>query len=140
MVFYVDEETINVVDESIAWDDEEYAQQVITYTEARNALARARIARGFYPVVVPADDGRQPRFGRLGKKGGGKGSPKKKATPKKTPSGPGMSSGTAPPSGGKDGGKRRKTSHSHLFPMWEKRASEQELHPPAVGKKGKTWD
>ena len=76
--FYADEETINAVDETIAWDDEEYAQQVITYTEARNALARARIARGFYPVVVPADDGRQPRFDRASKKGAGKGKRKGK--------------------------------------------------------------
>ena len=49
--FYADEDTFNAVDEGIAWDDEAYAQQVTTYTEARNALARARIARGFYPVV-----------------------------------------------------------------------------------------
>ena len=54
-------------------EDEEYAQQVITYTEARNALARTLIARGFYPVVVPADSGGQPRCGRAGSKGGPKG-------------------------------------------------------------------
>ncbi len=71
--FYADEETINAVDETIAWDDEEFAQTVITYTDARNALAHARIARGFYPIVVPADDGRQPRFNRTSKKGDGKG-------------------------------------------------------------------
>ena len=47
---YADEETTNVVDETIAMDDEEYAQQVITYTEARNALAKARIARGFLSI------------------------------------------------------------------------------------------
>ena len=64
--FYADEETINAVDEFLSFEDEEYAQQVITYTEARNALAKARIARGFYPVVVPADIGPQPRFGRGG--------------------------------------------------------------------------
>ena len=57
----------------LSHQDEEYAQQVITYTEARNALARARIARGFYPVVVPADSGGQPRFGRAGSKGKPKG-------------------------------------------------------------------
>ena len=48
----------------LSWEDEKYTQAVITYTEARNALARARIARGFCPVVVPADTGGQPRFGR----------------------------------------------------------------------------
>ena len=62
--FYVDEETVNVVDEHLGYADEEYVQQVITYTEARNALAKARIARGVYPAVIPADDGRQPRFRR----------------------------------------------------------------------------
>ena len=36
-------------------------------------MARARIARGFYPVVVPADSGGQPRFGRAGSKGKPKG-------------------------------------------------------------------
>ena len=103
--FYADEETIDQVDETIAMEDADYAHQVVTYTEARNALAKARIARGFYPVVVPADDGRQPRFGRSGTKGkaGGKGknkakakaSPKRAAAPKS--SGPGMSSGSSGP-------------------------------------------
>ena len=46
------------------------------YTEARGALAKARIARGFYPVVVPADTGPQPRFGRAKKPEGGKGKSK----------------------------------------------------------------
>ena len=104
--FYADEETINAVDESIAFDDGEYANQVITYTEARNALAKARIARGFYPVVVPADDGRQPRFNRAKKGEGkrqGKGETKKgqSATSSST-NGPGTSSG---PGGKNEGGK-----------------------------------
>ena len=43
--FYADEDTIEQVDETIAWEDEEYAQQVVTYTEAHNVLAKARIAR-----------------------------------------------------------------------------------------------
>ena len=34
----------------------DYNQKVIDYRTARNALAHARIARGFYPVVVPASD------------------------------------------------------------------------------------
>ena len=42
--FYSDEDTITAVDESMAHDDEEYSQQVISFTEARNALAKARIA------------------------------------------------------------------------------------------------
>ena len=32
-------------------------------------MARARIARGFYPVVVPADIGIPPRYGRANVKG-----------------------------------------------------------------------
>ena len=60
--FHADEETINAVDEMMSYDDPEYAAILTTYTEARGALAKARIARGFYPVVVPADSGLQPRF------------------------------------------------------------------------------
>ena len=64
--FYADEETINAVDEMLTQDDDEFAAILTTYTEARGALAKARIARGFYPVVVPADSGPQARFGRQG--------------------------------------------------------------------------
>ena len=67
--FYADEETIGVVDECLAWEDDEFAPHVVTYTEDRNALAKACIARGFYPAVVPADSGVQPRFGRANGKG-----------------------------------------------------------------------
>ena len=84
--FDADEETINAVDEMMSYDDAEYAAILTTYTEARGALAKARIARGFYPVVVPADSGMQPRFGRTGGKGKGKGKfssqPRPKAKPK----------------------------------------------------------
>ena len=66
--FYVDEETINVVDEMLTQDDDEFAAVLTTYTEARGALTNSRIARGFYPVVVPADSGPQARFGRQGGK------------------------------------------------------------------------
>ena len=52
---YADEDTINAVDEMLTYEDDEYAAVLTTYTEARGALAKARIARGFYPVVVPAD-------------------------------------------------------------------------------------
>ncbi len=114
--FYADEDTINAVDETIAYDDEEFAQMVITYTDARNALARARIARGFYPIVVPADDGRQPRFSRTSKKGDAKGKSKGEGKTSKrkgaskstyvpqTSTVPGTSSGSTS-IGGKDGGK-----------------------------------
>ena len=71
--FYVDEDTSNADDEMLTYEDDEYVAVLTTYTEARGALAKARIARGFYPVVVPADSGMQPRFGRTGGKGKGKG-------------------------------------------------------------------
>ena len=136
--FYADEETINAVDESIAYDDDDYANQVITYTEARNALAKARIARGFYPVVVPADDGRQPRFGRSNK-GDGKGKGRKGPS-KKGPTGTGTSSG----SGGKEGGgnsERKRTGQTvaYLLSMRKKRSLEQKLHERAYGKESKAW-
>ena len=62
--FYADEDTIDQCDAQLAQDDDEFCAILTTYTEARGALARTRIARGFYPVVVPADSGTQPRFGR----------------------------------------------------------------------------
>ena len=64
--FHATEETIDAVDEMLSLEDDEFACILTTYTEARGALAKARIARGFYPVVVPADSGPQPRFGRAG--------------------------------------------------------------------------
>ena len=64
----------------LTWEDDEYANILTTYTEARGALAKARIARGFYPVVVPADSGPQARFGRTGGKGKGKGRGKGKGS------------------------------------------------------------
>ena len=72
--FYADEETINAVDEMLTQDDDEFAAILTTYTEARGALAKkARLARGFYPVVAPADSGPQARFGRQGGKRKSKG-------------------------------------------------------------------
>ena len=84
--FHADEETINAVDEMMSYDDAEYAAILTTYTEARGALAKARIARGFYPVVVPADSGLQPRFGRQPQA-----RPKAKAKPKAKGGGRGKS-------------------------------------------------
>ena len=72
--FYADEETINAIDEQPAEESEEFAAVLTTYTEARGALAKARIARGFYPVVAPEEavTGTQPRFRRTKKPEGGK--------------------------------------------------------------------
>ena len=73
--------------EQLAEENEEFAAVLTTYTEARGALAKARIARGFYPVVVPADSGPQPRFGRAKKPEGGKGKSKGRGKGKR-PRGP----------------------------------------------------
>ena len=51
--FYADQETIDAVDQELAWDDEEMSNIVISYLDARNALAQARIARGFLPSGCP---------------------------------------------------------------------------------------
>ena len=91
--FYADEETINVVDEMLTQDDDEFAAILTTYTEARGALAKARIARGLYPVVVPADSGPPAHFGRQG----GKRRPKGKGKEHK-PKGPPRPKARARPS------------------------------------------
>ena len=54
--FFCNQEVCDQIDESFAEENEEYNQKVIDYRQARTALANARIARGFYPVVVPASD------------------------------------------------------------------------------------
>ena len=73
--FYVTHEIIDSVGQQLAECDKEYAVILFNFLESRNLLAKARIARGFYPVVVPADDGPQPRYGRdkKGNKGGVRG-------------------------------------------------------------------
>ena len=65
--FHAEEEVINAIDEHMAQDNDEFAAILTNYTEARGALAKARIASRFYPVVVPADMGPQARYGRKGK-------------------------------------------------------------------------
>ena len=63
----------------LSWEDDEFAQAVTTFIEAHKALAQARIARGFYLVVVPASSGTQPRFGRgAGRQRKGRGKGKRK--------------------------------------------------------------
>ena len=103
--FYADEDTIHAVDEMLKFEDDEYAAILTTYTEARGALAKARLARGIYPVVVPADAGPQARFGRKGKprpKGKGKGH----GTPKGANAGP------------RPKGKPRPKGLSKSIPQW----------------------
>ena len=53
--FIATEAVIDHVDKQNSSGDDEYAQATIDFTSARNALAKARVARGFFPNVVPAD-------------------------------------------------------------------------------------
>ena len=41
------------IDGDLALDDEEYHEALRGYREARDVMKEARVARGFYPVVVP---------------------------------------------------------------------------------------
>ena len=61
-------------DTLIAQEDPEYHQALISFTEARDALRQARVAREFFPVVVPASV-----FVRAKGKGKGKGKSKSKS-------------------------------------------------------------
>ena len=56
--------TIQAVDEQIARVDKCYERAFMTYVQARGLIAKARIARGFYPIVILADDGEQAQYGR----------------------------------------------------------------------------
>ena len=41
------------IDDDLAIDDEEYHEALLGYGEARDLLKEVRVARGFYPAVVP---------------------------------------------------------------------------------------
>ena len=41
------------IDDDLALDDEEYHEALLGYSEARDLMKEARVARGFCPVVVP---------------------------------------------------------------------------------------
>ena len=41
------------IDDDLAIDDEEHHEALLGYHEARDIMKEARVARGFYPVVVP---------------------------------------------------------------------------------------
>ena len=47
------EEIVSDIDGDLAIDDEEYHEALLGYGEARDLLKEARVARGFYPAVVP---------------------------------------------------------------------------------------
>ena len=92
--FYADKDTIQAVDEIIACEDEYFAQMLINYRAARDALTHARIVHGFFPVEVPADDGRQPRFSQTNKTGVKKTGTPTSAYVSRTNAVPGTSSGS----------------------------------------------
>ena len=74
--FYATEEVCDHVDCQLSTEVPEYAQAATNYTTARALMAKARVARGFYPVVVPATDAGSPpqRKGKgKGKRRSGKG-------------------------------------------------------------------
>ena len=79
--FWATEEVIDHVDAQDSTGSTEYAQAIRDFATARAALSKARIARGFFPVVIPSD----AVYRAKGKsKGGrrGKGKRKGKATGK----------------------------------------------------------
>ena len=53
--FVANETVVDHVDLQHGLDDKEYAQAAIDFTSARSALSKARVARGFFPIVIPAD-------------------------------------------------------------------------------------
>ena len=55
-------------DAHLAHEDPEYASALLSFTEAREALRHARVARDFFPVVVPSS-----AFTRTVRSGKGKG-------------------------------------------------------------------
>jgi hypothetical protein len=59
-------------DAILAADDEEYNNALISFTEAKAALRNARVAREFYPVVVPASVFVKKGSGKGFRKGKGK--------------------------------------------------------------------
>ena len=47
------EDVVSDADDDLPIDDEEYHEAPLGYREARDLMKEARVARGFYPVVVP---------------------------------------------------------------------------------------
>ena len=51
--FLANEQIVSDIDDDLALDDEEYHEALLGYRKARDVMKKARVARGFYPVVVP---------------------------------------------------------------------------------------
>ena len=50
--FLAKEQVVSDIDDDLALDDEEYHEALLGYREARDLMKEARVACGFYPVVV----------------------------------------------------------------------------------------
>ena len=57
--FLANEQIVSDIDDDLALDDKEYHDALLGYREARDLMKEARVARGFYPVVVPIRSDRQ---------------------------------------------------------------------------------
>ena len=51
--FLANEHIVSDIDDDLALDDEEYHEALLGSREARELMKEARVARGFYPSVVP---------------------------------------------------------------------------------------
>ena len=51
--FLANEQIVSDIGDELALDDEEYHKALLGYREARDLMKEARVARGFYAVVVP---------------------------------------------------------------------------------------
>ena len=51
--FLANEQIVSDIDDDLVLDNEEYHEALLGYREARDLMKEARVARGFYPVVVP---------------------------------------------------------------------------------------
>ena len=85
-------ECLDQADANIAEHDDEYDQVLITFHQAKEALQNARVARDFYPVVVPAATFIRTRKG----KGKGKGKRKSKGRGRGKSSGKSRGKGRGP--------------------------------------------
>ena len=83
--FIANEQILSDIDDDLALDDEEYHEALLGYREARDLMKEARVARGFYPVVVPirsdkpagkgkGDSSSVRNSGKTGRGKGGRGS------------------------------------------------------------------
>ena len=68
--FLATEDVVSEFDDDLAIDDEEYHEALLGYREARDFMKEARVARGFYPVVVPIRSDKPTSRGKSESSGG----------------------------------------------------------------------